>query len=67
VRLPPSTAKEIERLVDEGRYPNRSTAIRAGVRLLIEHESSRSDGPAGTGNSESGGCDDRGTDGAGGR
>ncbi|MFC5366053.1 ribbon-helix-helix domain-containing protein [Salinirubrum litoreum] len=39
VRLPRSTSKEIQRLVEEGRYPNRSAAIRAGVRLLIDHES----------------------------
>jgi Arc/MetJ-type ribon-helix-helix transcriptional regulator len=39
VRLPASTAKEVRRLVEEGEYPNRSAAIRAGVRLLIDHES----------------------------
>jgi Arc/MetJ-type ribon-helix-helix transcriptional regulator len=44
VRLPPSTAREIQRLVEEGSYPNRSAAIRAGVRLLIEHESGDPDG-----------------------
>lgn len=39
VRLPASTAEAIRRLVEEGEYPNRSAAIRAGVRLLIDHES----------------------------
>jgi Arc/MetJ-type ribon-helix-helix transcriptional regulator len=46
VRLPRSTAHEIQRLVDEGAYPNRSAAIRAGVRLLIRHESSDAIDPA---------------------
>lgn len=39
VRLPRSTSKAIQRLVDEGRYPNRSAAIRVGVRLLVDYES----------------------------
>jgi Arc/MetJ-type ribon-helix-helix transcriptional regulator len=39
VRLPRSTAAAIQRLVDEGEYPNRSAVIRAGVRLLIDRES----------------------------
>lgn len=43
VRLPPSTASEIQRLVEEGHYPNRSAAIRAGVRLLIDHESRKAE------------------------
>jgi Arc/MetJ-type ribon-helix-helix transcriptional regulator len=66
VRLPRSTSKEIQRLVDEGRYPNRSAAIRAGVRLLIEHESadceevSDSDGSAASGGSAD--SDDTGAD-----
>lgn len=38
VRLPHSTSDEIDELVDEGKYPNRSTFIRAGARLLIKCE-----------------------------
>lgn len=38
VRLPRSTSDEIDELVDEGRYPNRSAFIRAGARLLLECE-----------------------------
>lgn len=56
VRLPASTAKEIRRLVEEGEYPNRSAAIRAGVRLLIDHESGgfhgSNDAPASTDSTE---------------
>lgn len=46
VRLPRSTAAAIQRLVDEGEYPNRSAVIRAGVRLLVDHESADSDAAA---------------------
>lgn len=38
VRLPRSMSDEIDDLVDEGRYPNRSAVIRAGARLLIKCE-----------------------------
>lgn len=38
VRLPRSTSHEIQELVDEGKYPNRSAVIRAGARLLIKCE-----------------------------
>lgn len=38
VRLPRSTSDEIDELVDEGRYPNRSAFIRAGARLLLKCE-----------------------------
>jgi Arc/MetJ-type ribon-helix-helix transcriptional regulator len=51
VRLPRSTSEEIQRLVEEGRYPNRSAAIRAGVRLLIDHESRKCGESSDTGES----------------
>lgn len=38
VRLPRSTTEDIDDLVDEGKYPNRSAFIRAGARLLIKCE-----------------------------
>lgn len=38
VRFPRSTSHDIEQLVEEGRYPNRAAAIRAGVRLLLAWE-----------------------------
>lgn len=38
MRLPRSTSDEIDDLVDEGRYPNRSAFIRAGARLLLKCE-----------------------------
>jgi Arc/MetJ-type ribon-helix-helix transcriptional regulator len=38
VRLPRSTTEDIDKLVDEGKYPNRSAFLRAGARLLIACE-----------------------------
>ena len=38
VRLPRSTTEDIDELVDEGKYPNRSAFVRAGARLLIQCE-----------------------------
>ena len=38
VRLPRSTTEDIDELVDEGKYPNRSAFLRAGARLLIACE-----------------------------
>lgn len=38
LRIPEQHIEEVEQLAEEGEYPNRSEAIRAGVRLLLEHE-----------------------------
>lgn len=37
VRFPPTTSRDLQTLVDDGTYPNRSAAVRAGVRLLVAH------------------------------
>ena len=36
LRMETSSIEDIEALVDEGAYPNRSEAIRAGVRELLD-------------------------------
>lgn len=38
VRVPRQQMKELEQLVEDGVYPNRSEAIRAGVRNLLNAE-----------------------------
>lgn len=38
VALPDPLEQEIENLVRSGRYQNASEVIRAGVRLLLQHE-----------------------------
>lgn len=36
VRLPEEYIKQIDALVEQGRYPNRSEAIRDGVREIVD-------------------------------
>jgi antitoxin ParD1/3/4 len=38
IALTPVLEKDLERLINEGRYRSRSEAVREGVRLLIERE-----------------------------
>lgn len=38
LRLPKEQLDELEQLVDQGRYPNRSEAIRDAVRQLVDQE-----------------------------
>lgn len=38
LHLPPRFVKELDELVREGRYPNRSEAIRVAVRDLLREE-----------------------------
>ncbi|WP_247006827.1 ribbon-helix-helix domain-containing protein [Halorientalis litorea] len=39
LRIPKQQIEEVERMVESGEYPNRSEAIRAAVRdMLNEHE-----------------------------
>jgi hypothetical protein len=38
LRLPQRRLDELEDLVDEGRFPTRSEAIRAGARMVVNRE-----------------------------
>ena len=38
LRIPKQQIDEVERLVDTGKFPNRSEAIRAAVREIINEE-----------------------------
>jgi len=38
VHLPEKLLSDIQRLVDNGLYPNRSEAIRIAIRDLLKHE-----------------------------
>ena len=38
LRIPKQQIDEVERLVDTGKFPNRSEAIRAAVRDMINEE-----------------------------
>lgn len=38
VRIPRPQVKDLERRVDDGEFPNRSEAVRAGVRELLRDE-----------------------------
>ena len=38
VHLPERILKDIQQLVDNGLYPNRSEAIRIAIRDLLKHE-----------------------------
>jgi Arc/MetJ-type ribon-helix-helix transcriptional regulator len=38
LRIPKQQIDEVERLVDTGKFPNRSEAIRAAVREMINEE-----------------------------
>ena len=38
VHLPEKILSDIQRLVDNGLYPNRSEAIRIAIRDLLKHE-----------------------------
>ena len=39
LRIPEQQLEEVESLVDAGKYPNRSEAIRSAVRDMIREES----------------------------
>ena len=39
LRIPKQQIEAVERMVETGKYPNRSEAIRAAVRELIEEQS----------------------------
>mgnify|MGYP000500530402 FL=1 len=39
LRIPEQQIEAVERMVETGKYPNRSEAIRAAVRELIEEQS----------------------------
>lgn len=41
VRLPKDVMKGIDKLVQEGKFPNRSEAIREGVILLLVREDAK--------------------------
>jgi len=41
LRIPKQQVEEVERMVETGEYPNRSEAIRAAVRDMINEESDR--------------------------
>jgi Arc/MetJ-type ribon-helix-helix transcriptional regulator len=41
LRIPKQQIEEVERMVETGEYPNRSEAIRAAVRDMINEESDR--------------------------
>ncbi len=38
LRIPKQQIEQVERMVESGQYPNRSEAIRAAVRDMIEEE-----------------------------
>lgn len=40
-RAPKATVEEIERLVEQGEYPNRSEVIRAATREFLENKSKK--------------------------
>ncbi|MFB6110353.1 MAG: ribbon-helix-helix domain-containing protein [Halodesulfurarchaeum sp.] len=39
LRIPEQQIEAVERLVETGKYPNRSEAIRAAVREMVERDS----------------------------
>ncbi|MFW5965528.1 MAG: ribbon-helix-helix domain-containing protein [Halodesulfurarchaeum sp.] len=39
LRIPEQQIDAVERMVDSGKYPNRSEAIRAAVREMLEEKS----------------------------
>jgi Arc/MetJ-type ribon-helix-helix transcriptional regulator len=41
LRIPKQQIEEVERMVETGEYPNRSEAIRAAVRDMINEEGDR--------------------------
>jgi Arc/MetJ-type ribon-helix-helix transcriptional regulator len=52
LRIPKQQIEEVERMVETGEYPNRSEAIRAAVRDMLneqddDHDRSRRDGKRG--------------------
>lgn len=36
LRVPKQQVEEVEAMVERGEYPNRSEAIRAGIRMLVD-------------------------------
>jgi Arc/MetJ-type ribon-helix-helix transcriptional regulator len=45
LRIPKQQIDEVERLVDTGKFPNRSEAIRAAVREMINEEAGDEQSP----------------------
>lgn len=41
LRIPKQQIEQVEQMVETGQYPNRSEAIRAAVRDMIEDEADR--------------------------
>ncbi|QZA87471.1 ribbon-helix-helix domain-containing protein [Salinarchaeum sp. IM2453] len=41
LRIPKQQIEQVEQMVETGQYPNRSEAIRAAVRDMIEEEADR--------------------------
>ncbi len=43
LRIPKQQIEQVERMVESGQYPNRSEAIRAAVRDMIDEEADPAD------------------------
>lgn len=52
VRLPRTTSRALQDLVDDGTYPNRAAAIRAGIRALVAAETDGAWPPESTGETD---------------
>ena len=44
LRIPKQQIEEVEQMVEHGKYPNRSEAIRSAVREMIQEQSQQDSG-----------------------